>query len=43
MSDAVVREFKKLDDELANQVSDATKTEDKRGGKGSKGNGGGGK
>ncbi|MFF9027365.1 hypothetical protein [Streptomyces iakyrus] len=34
MSDAVVREFKKLDDELAKKVNDAMKTEDKRGGKG---------
>ncbi len=34
MSDAVVREFKKLDDELTKQVNDAVKTEDKRGGKG---------
>ncbi|MDG9708083.1 hypothetical protein [Streptomyces sp. DH10] len=42
MSDAVVREFKKLDDELAKQVNDAMKTEDKRGEKGGKGNGGGG-
>ncbi|WP_282703313.1 hypothetical protein [Streptomyces sp. CC219B] len=40
MSDAVVREFKKLDDELAKQVNDAMKTEDKRGGKGDKGGGG---
>ncbi|MFC8345932.1 MULTISPECIES: hypothetical protein [Streptomyces] len=30
MSDAVVREFKKLDDELAKQVNDKMKTEDKR-------------
>lgn len=37
MSDAVVREFKKLDDELAKKVNDAMKTEDKRGGKGGKG------
>jgi hypothetical protein len=43
MSDAVVREFKKLDDELAKKVNDAMKTEDKRGGKGGKGDGGGGK
>ncbi|MFB6551404.1 hypothetical protein [Streptomyces sp. NPDC056405] len=41
MSDAVVREFKKLDDELTKQVNEAVKTEDKRGGKGSKGGGGG--
>lgn len=34
MSDAVVREFKKLDDELTKQVNEAVKTEDKRGGKG---------
>ncbi|MGW0824255.1 hypothetical protein [Streptomyces sp. NPDC002845] len=32
MSDAVVREFKKLDEELARQVEKAVKTEDKRGG-----------
>ncbi|MEU6176434.1 hypothetical protein [Streptomyces coeruleorubidus] len=32
MSDAVVREFKKLDDELAKQANDAVKTEDKPGG-----------
>jgi hypothetical protein len=37
MSDAVVREFKKLDDGLAKQVDDAMKVEDTRGGKGSKG------
>ncbi|MDT9700833.1 hypothetical protein [Streptomyces sp. P17] len=30
MSEAVVREFKKLDDELTKQVNDAMKTEDKR-------------
>lgn len=30
MSDTVVREFKKLDDELAKKVNDAVKTEDKR-------------
>lgn len=42
MSDAVVREFKKLDDELAKKVNDAMKTEDKRGGKGGKGGNGGG-
>ncbi|AMW12219.1 hypothetical protein A4E84_23615 [Streptomyces qaidamensis] len=41
MSDAVVREFKKLDDELAKKVNDAMKTEDKRGGKGGKGSDGG--
>ncbi|MGW6641194.1 hypothetical protein [Streptomyces iakyrus] len=40
MSDAVVREFKKLDDELAKKANDAMKTEDKRGGKGGKGGGG---
>ncbi|KAA0935674.1 MULTISPECIES: hypothetical protein [Streptomyces] len=33
MSDAVVREFKKLDDDLAKQVSEGVKSEDK-GGKG---------
>ncbi|MFE1440926.1 hypothetical protein [Streptomyces sp. NPDC058739] len=33
MSDAVHREFKKLDDDLAKQVNDAMKVEDKRGGK----------
>jgi uncharacterized damage-inducible protein DinB len=38
MSDAVVREFKKLDDELTKQVNKAVRTEDKRGG----GKGGGG-
>ncbi len=38
MSDAVVREFKKLDDDLTKKVNDAVKTEDKR--KGSKGGGG---
>ncbi|GLW51951.1 hypothetical protein Stsp02_76110 [Streptomyces sp. NBRC 14336] len=38
MSDAVVREFKKLDDELAKQVNDAMKTEDKRGKKEGGGN-----
>jgi hypothetical protein len=42
MSDAVVREFKKLDDELAKQVNEKMKTEDKRGGKGGKGSGNGG-
>ncbi|MGI5368125.1 hypothetical protein C9J60_15650 [Streptomyces sp. A244] len=41
MSDAVVREFKKLDDELAKKANDAMKTEDKRGGKGGKGGDGG--
>ncbi|MFE9027593.1 hypothetical protein ACFYOA_15195 [Streptomyces iakyrus] len=41
MSDAVVREFKKLDDELAKKVNDAMKTEDKRGGTGGKGSDGG--
>ncbi|MEV7078763.1 hypothetical protein AB0N88_09500 [Streptomyces sp. NPDC093516] len=30
MSDAVVREFKKLDDELTKKVNDAMRTEDKR-------------
>ncbi|MER8224092.1 hypothetical protein ABTZ58_26575 [Streptomyces sp. NPDC094143] len=30
MSDAVVREFKKLDDELTKKVNDAMKTEDRR-------------
>ncbi|MFI5688974.1 hypothetical protein [Streptomyces sp. NPDC051636] len=30
MSDTVVREFKKLDDDLAKKVNDAVKTEDKR-------------
>ncbi|GAB2876854.1 hypothetical protein GCM10027074_51180 [Streptomyces deserti] len=39
MSDAVVREFTKLDDELTKKVNDAMKTEDKRGGKESKGGG----
>ncbi|PWI11218.1 hypothetical protein DIZ27_07460 [Streptomyces sp. NWU339] len=34
MSDAVVREFKKLDDELAKQVKDKMKVKDERGGKG---------
>ncbi|MES5824424.1 hypothetical protein [Streptomyces sp. RG80] len=34
MSDAVVREFKKLDDELAKQVNEKMKTEDKRPAKG---------
>ncbi|MEU9735732.1 hypothetical protein [Streptomyces sp. NPDC048002] len=33
MSDAVVREFKKLDDELAKQVNDAMKVKDTRPGK----------
>ncbi|MBU6531919.1 hypothetical protein [Streptomyces mayonensis] len=37
MSDAVVREFKKLEDELTKKINDAVKTEDKRGGKGGKG------
>ncbi|AKZ57411.1 hypothetical protein SAM23877_4366 [Streptomyces ambofaciens ATCC 23877] len=32
MSDAVVREFKKLDDELTKKVNGVVKTEDKRGG-----------
>jgi hypothetical protein len=40
MSDAVVREFKKLDDELTKQVNKAVKTEDKRGGRGGRGGGG---
>ncbi|KOX45212.1 MULTISPECIES: hypothetical protein [Streptomyces] len=34
MSDAVVREFKKLENDLSKKVSGAVKTEDKRGGKG---------
>ncbi|MER6106968.1 hypothetical protein ACWGPD_03610 [Streptomyces hirsutus] len=33
MSDAVVREFKKLDDELTKQVNDKMKVKDERGGK----------
>ncbi|MFI9153677.1 hypothetical protein [Streptomyces sp. NPDC053367] len=37
MSDAVVREFTKLDEELAKQVNDAMKVKDTRGGKGEKG------
>ncbi|PAX89053.1 hypothetical protein CLM85_13495 [Streptomyces albidoflavus] len=37
MSDAVVREFKKLEDELTKKLNKAVKTEDKRGGKGGKG------
>ncbi|WP_217170185.1 hypothetical protein [Streptomyces sp. AC512_CC834] len=37
MSDAVVREVKKLDDDLTKKVNDAVKTEDKRGGKGNSG------
>ncbi|WP_371674446.1 hypothetical protein OG985_20455 [Streptomyces sp. NBC_00289] len=37
MSDAVVREFRKLDDELAKQVNDKMRTEDKRPGKGNSG------
>ena len=40
MSDAVVREFKKLDDELAKQVNEKMTTKDTRGG-GGKGNSGG--
>ncbi|MET8132007.1 MULTISPECIES: hypothetical protein [unclassified Streptomyces] len=32
MSDAVVREFKKLDDDLAKQVQDGVKKEDDKGG-----------
>ena len=36
MSDAIVREFKKLDDDLAKQVSEGVKTD----GKGGKGDGG---
>ncbi|MFD5660041.1 hypothetical protein [Streptomyces hirsutus] len=36
MSDAVVREFKKLDDELTKQVNDKMKVRDERGGKGDK-------
>ncbi|MGV9280250.1 hypothetical protein [Streptomyces sp. NPDC003730] len=39
MSDTVVREFKKLDDDLTKKVNDAVKTEDQRGGKGGKGGG----
>ncbi|WP_436738301.1 hypothetical protein [Streptomyces sp. BBFR102] len=39
MSDAVVREFKKLEDELTKKLNKAVKTEDKRGGKGGKGGG----
>jgi hypothetical protein len=34
MSDAVVREFKKLDDDLAKNVSEGTKTKKVEGGKG---------
>ncbi|MEY9486972.1 conjugal transfer/entry exclusion protein [Streptomyces calvus] len=37
MSDAVVREFKKLEDELTKQVNEKMKAEDKRGNKGEKG------
>lgn len=33
MSDAVVREFKKLEDELTKQVNDKMKVKDERGGK----------
>ncbi|MEF9905650.1 hypothetical protein [Streptomyces sp. P9-A2] len=33
MSDAVVREFKKLDDELTKQVNEKMKVKDERGGK----------
>ncbi|MGW0139927.1 hypothetical protein [Streptomyces calvus] len=36
MSDAVVREFKKLEDELTKQVDEKMKVEDKRGNKGEK-------
>ncbi|MFE8921042.1 hypothetical protein [Streptomyces rochei] len=39
MSDAVVREFKKLDDDLTKKVSGSVKTEDERGGKSGKGGG----
>ncbi|MFF3639609.1 hypothetical protein [Streptomyces sp. NPDC002564] len=42
LSDAVVREFKKLDDDLAKKVNDAVKM-DQRKGDGKKGDGGGGK
>ncbi|MFI8302673.1 hypothetical protein ACIF80_04320 [Streptomyces sp. NPDC085927] len=34
MSDAVVREFKKLDDDLTKQVKDKVKVKEERGGKG---------
>ncbi|GAB3172149.1 hypothetical protein [Streptomyces incanus] len=34
MSDAVVREFKKLEDELTKQVNEKMKVKDERGGKG---------
>ncbi|QHC17319.1 hypothetical protein GR131_18765 [Streptomyces sp. GF20] len=37
MSDAVVREFKKLEDELTKKLNKAMKSEDKRGGKSGKG------
>jgi hypothetical protein len=39
MSDAVVREFKKLDDKLAKDVKDGVKQEGGKGGKGSKAGG----
>ncbi|MFE1798286.1 MULTISPECIES: hypothetical protein [unclassified Streptomyces] len=39
MSEAIVREFKKLDDDLAKQVSEGVKSDDK-GGKGGKKDGG---
>ncbi|MFI6276588.1 hypothetical protein [Streptomyces sp. NPDC050988] len=37
MSEAIVREFKKLDDDLAKQVSEGVKSEEKGGGKGQSG------
>ncbi|MEV0112006.1 hypothetical protein AB0H77_01940 [Streptomyces sp. NPDC050844] len=39
LSDAVVREFKKLDDDLAKEVNDAVKAGKGEGGKGGKGDG----
>ncbi|MEV6884938.1 hypothetical protein [Streptomyces sp. NPDC051135] len=39
MSDAVVREFKKLEDDLSKKVSGSVQTEDKRAGEGGKGGG----
>ncbi|MGC2997973.1 hypothetical protein ACPF8X_06145 [Streptomyces sp. G35A] len=39
LSDAVVREFKRLDDELTKQVNEKMEVEDKRGGKGRKAGG----
>ncbi|MEU1120736.1 MULTISPECIES: hypothetical protein [unclassified Streptomyces] len=42
LSDAVVREFKKLDDDLTKKINDAVKT-DGKGGKGKDGGGGKGK